>query len=103
MSFHTQSTAMYCTNVAMILCEEALRDWRKKGNWDGFMNIQCHDELIFDLPKRAHPLENRKASNYYLVKELKKLMESTGDRIGIPLVCNVDIHLDNWGKAVTIM
>ena len=103
LNYSIQGTAMWCTGVAMVAVENFLVDLRKKNGWDGRQIIQVHDEVVVDLPKRACPIKNKKASNYYLVKEIQRLMEQSGIRVGINLPVNIELHSSHWAEKTTIV
>jgi DNA polymerase I-like protein with 3'-5' exonuclease and polymerase domains len=98
LSYRTQGTAMDITRTAMRKCAGELREWRRADGFDGRMCLQVHDELVFDFPRAAHPLRNRKASNYVRVVELKRLMESCGDDVGVPTPVGVSYHDTSWAR-----
>lgn len=90
-SYHIQSTAMQCTNKAMVRCEEQLDKWRTRDRFDGWIALQVHDEIVFDFPKGGK-------RNLWRANRLKKLMEQSGDDIGIPLRVAVSYNPVAWGK-----
>lgn len=102
LNYKIQSTAMWWTARAMVKCEEQLEEWRCQG-FDAFMTLQVHDELVFDLPKRAHPKRNPKASNLGRIRVLQELMESCGMDLvpSIPTPCNVEFHETTWAIGET--
>lgn len=88
LSYHVQGTAMWCTRKAMVRCHEYLRSL--PGNCR--IVLQVHDEMVFDLPFR----ENR--GNQPIVDNLKRLMELSGEDIGVPLKVSATYHPLNWGE-----
>ncbi len=104
LSYHIQGTACEEMQGAMILCWNQLNDWRRrsKGTYDGFITMQVHDELVFDLPKRPHPKTDPEGSNLGRVRVLQRLMESCGDLIGVPTPTSVEYHPENWGEGVAL-
>jgi hypothetical protein len=64
------------------------------------MNV--HDEIVFDLPKKAHPLKNPEGSNLGKIRELRKLLTLGGDDYGIPTPVGVTYHDHNWGTGVKV-
>ncbi len=84
LNYHVQSTAMWCTMKAMICCEQYLKMLPNH-----FIVLQVHDEIVFDLPAGGK-------KNLPIVNELKRLMELSGDDIGIPLRAAVAYHPGNW-------
>lgn len=110
-SYKIQSTAMQATKKAMVRCHARLAEWRESDGFDGFITMQVHDELVVDLPSTppeslsadrlvelANPTLRRTkgGSNLWRVRELQRLMEQSGDDIGIPLTVGVECHLSNW-------
>lgn len=97
--YHTSGTACQWMGSAMIECDPQLKEWQRQG-FDAFMTLQVHDELVFDMPKRAHPKKNPKASNLGRARVLQRLMESCGvNRIGIPTPVNLEYHETSWAKS----
>ena len=91
LNYHVQSTAMWCTARAMVRCDEQLREWRADG-FDAFLVLQVHDELVFDLPAGGK-------RNLPRVRRLVKLMEESGDDIGVPLVAAAKWCPNNWAES----
>lgn len=83
----------------MVRCEECLESWRKK-DFYAFMTLQVHDEVVFDLPKRAHPLKDPKNSNLSRVKELARLMSLGGEDMGFPCPVGLGYNEHHWGSEV---
>ncbi len=115
LNYHVQGTAMWWTQQAMIRCQEKLDEWREMDGFDGYINFQVHDELVFDFPKRGDVLKdlederNRKtkfrtqgSSNLWRVRVLQKIMSKGGDDIGIPTPVGAEWHQDNWLEGVTL-
>lgn len=88
LSYHIQGTAMWCMCRAMVRCFEYVQTLPNH-----FINMQIHDEMVFDFPKGGK-------ANYNKVLKLKALMERSGDDIGIPLKVSIGYHPDNWGTEV---
>jgi hypothetical protein len=104
LNYRTQGTAMWCTTQAMIRCHEVLEQWREEEAFDGFICMQVHDELVFDLPlSNVHPSESEDESNLWRVRILQAQMESTGPDLvpSIPTPCGVEYHDHNWSTGVT--
>lgn len=88
--YHVQSTAMQCTARAMVRCHDQLECWYIKEKLDAFITMQVHDELVFDFPKGDNTLK---------VLELQRLMEKSGDDIGVPTPVGVEYHDSSWGES----
>lgn len=88
LNYHVQGTACWVMMRAMIKVQDYL-DTLGDG-WKMVMNV--HDEIVLDFPssKRYKPKVNK----------VRKLMESVGEAIGIPLTVGVDYHPNNWAQAV---
>ncbi len=95
LNYHTQGTA----------CEAALKAFFKVDDYFQRLNLKdpradygiplyVHDELVFDMPADR--------DNTPVVMESKRLMESCGDDIGIPLKVSVTKHPEHWGKGVSL-
>jgi DNA polymerase I-like protein with 3'-5' exonuclease and polymerase domains len=87
LSYHVQGTAMWITMKAMIRCHRYLMEHITSG---GKILAQIHDEILFDFPVglgRHH------------IKNLAKLMEVSGDDVGIPLGTSISYHPVSWAKS----
>jgi len=87
---HVQGTAMWCMCRAMVRVAEYL----EANVPGGFITMQVHDELVLDLP--CGP---KRGSNLAHIMEVKRLMELSGDDIGIPLRVDYSFHPNNWAKS----
>lgn len=96
LNYHISGTAMWCTGKAMIRCDEDLEERNRKENYDGFIAMQVHDELVFDLPAKQHPKKYPELSNLPYVKKLQRLMQQSGDDIGIPTPTSIEYHKATW-------
>lgn len=85
LNYHIQGTAMWCMNKAMVRCYNYLR----KNCPEAKIIMQVHDELVFRFPKGVGHLHTPK---------LRKLMEMSGEDIGIPLRVSVAYHPNNYSK-----
>lgn len=101
LNYHVSPTAMQCTNDAMIRCSEQLDDWNTEesrspelGN-DYYMTLQVHDEIVFDFPLDSISIPTIPDK----VDTLKRLMELSGDDIGIPLPVSGDYCPVTWAKG----
>lgn len=89
LNYHVQSTAMWCTAKAMVRVDEYLEFESRKRNRPHFMTLQVHDEIVLDLPAGG-------AKNLTIVNEVKRLMEKSGEDIGIPLTVAASYHPETW-------
>lgn len=96
LNYHVQGTAVWWMDRAMVRCQEQLDRWYNEDGFDGFMAMQVHDELVFDLPYTP----NR--GNLERILILKKLMERSGKDIGIPTPVSVEYHTENWAEGEEI-
>ena len=90
LNYHVQSTAMWCTMKAMIRCQEYLQTLPKY-----HIALQVHDEMVFDFPAGGK-------RNLPKVRRLRRLMEQSGDDIGIPLRVSVSYHPNNWSEETGV-
>jgi DNA polymerase I-like protein with 3'-5' exonuclease and polymerase domains len=114
LSYKIQGTAMWCTFKAMLRCQDYLDEINanKKPEYHAHMVLQVHDELVFDFPKsKVDPTSvkdwktdkfNYLRTNLPHVKNLQKLMQQSGDDIGIPLRTTISYHNETWSKGVKV-
>ena len=100
LNYHVQGTAMWWMIKAMIRCQEQLDRWRGADGYDGYIVMQVHDELVFDLPRRADPKADPKRSNLARINKLRWLMSRGGDDIGLPTPVGCEYHAENWSVGV---
>lgn len=96
LSYYVQGTAMECTRIAMPRCRDYLREVNAKERGGYHMVLLVHDELVFDFPYRPN------MGNLVHALELRRIMCSSGDDIGVPLTVNVEYHRESWGKGETV-
>jgi hypothetical protein len=108
-NYKIQGTAGWVGNRAAVrvlgLLEQWNRELRTKGRADDWwMCCYVHDELVFDFPKRAHPLKDPKRSNLGRVREIKALMERGGADLVVPVPTAVacEYHESSWAEGVAI-
>lgn len=89
LSYHVQGTAMWCTMKAMVRCQAYLDELNEHDPRGYFMALQIHDEMVFDFPKGGR-------KNWIKIKKIQKLMEQSGEDIGVPLKVALTYHPDNW-------
>lgn len=92
LSYHVQGTAVRCTERAMVRCQAQCDEWTREDPRGYYTEMNIHDELVFDLPADCDDL-------YDKAMTLKRLMEQSGDDIGVPLSVSVKYHPKNWGKS----
>jgi hypothetical protein len=93
--YHVSGTAMWCTMKAMNRCGDKLRKWRA-AKFDAHMVLQVHDELVMDFPFGENLTNKPRAM------ELKRLMELSGDDIGIPTSVSVSYHPETWAEGRSV-
>lgn len=91
LSYHIQSTAMWCTSKAMF----RVQNYFDAKHRNCYMALQVHDELVVDLPAGGK-------KNLPIVNRVKALMEQSGDDIGVPLKVSASYHPKNWGEKVKL-
>lgn len=104
LNYHVQGTAMWITMKAMIRCHKQLQEWQQQG-FNGFMVLQVHDEIVFDLPASEIEIDEEGSeilSNLPLVQQLCKLMEQSGDDVGVPLKVEPKYHPQTWSEGVSV-
>lgn len=102
LNYHVQGSAMWWTLKGMVRCSEYLDDLNERTKYAGWIVMQVHDEIVFDLPKRAHPLKNPKSSNLRVVRRLAELMRQGGEDYGIPTPVGVKYHPVSWADGIRI-
>jgi DNA polymerase I-like protein with 3'-5' exonuclease and polymerase domains len=105
LNYHVQGTAMQWTIKAMIRVQGKLDHWRSEDGFDGYIAIQCHDELVLDFPASIIPPredKGSKRSNLWRIKIIKRLMAMGGEDIGIPTPVSVKWHAKSWGEGVSV-
>lgn len=108
LNYHVSGTAMWWTIKAMTRVHEQLEEWREWRDFDGFIAMQVHDELVLDLPKRGDPVVESKgqatagSSNLQRVRQVQKLMEMGGADINVPTPVGVKYHCDNWSEGIAV-
>lgn len=93
LSYHIQSTAMWCTAKAMVRVWNYFKTLVKPCR----ITLQVHDELVIDLPKGKTPKENLP-----IVLDVQRLMEQSGDDIDIPLKVEYSYHPETWEEEVKL-
>lgn len=96
LNYRTQGTAMWCMRRAMVRCANYLKTLGP----NYWMVLQVHDELLFDFPAGTGPEPYK--TNLPKVKHLKKLMEQSGDDVGIPLRADIAYHPVSYDVEVKI-
>lgn len=100
LNYRVQGTACWWMMKAMIRVHQLLAEWRK--TFDAYICLQVHDELVLDMPKRADPRKNPKASNLARARMIQALMASGGDDIGVPTPVSMEWHENNWAEGVAL-
>jgi DNA polymerase I-like protein with 3'-5' exonuclease and polymerase domains len=95
-NYHVSGTACWVKNKALVRCSAQCAEWRRDG-FDAHMVLEVHDELLFDFPRGPSPDSNRDRA-----LALKKLMELSGNDIGMPTPVSVEYHPESWAKGVAV-
>lgn len=95
-NYHIQSTAMWCTARAMVRCKAYLDKLTRDTGQDHYIVLQVHDEIVVDFPAGGR-------MNLAKVKKVQKLMEQSGDDVGIPLKVSCSFHPSNWSGESEIL
>lgn len=93
LSYHVQSTAMWCTMKAMIRVHSFLQELTAKDPRGYFLALQVHDEIVLDFPKVSNK------GNLPKVRKVAALMRQSGEDIGIPLRVSIEYNPENWGEG----
>ncbi len=83
---------MWCTLKAMIRCQKYLDELTEADERGYYMTLQVHDEIVFDFPKGGK-------NNLPRVRRLKRLMEESGEDIGIPLKVAITYNPTSWAEG----
>jgi DNA polymerase I-like protein with 3'-5' exonuclease and polymerase domains len=90
MNYFVQGSAMWCTMKAMIRVHPYLQ------SMPGYrMVMQIHDEIVVDMPAKP------KLGNQPIADKIKRLMEQSGNDIGIPLKVSAEYHPISWEGSAT--
>ncbi len=95
-NYHVSGTACWCKNKALVRCSAQLAAWRADG-FDAHMALEIHDEILFDFPRGATPEANRERAMV-----LRRLMEESGDDIGLPTPVSVEYHNASWAAGLAV-
>ena len=100
LSYHVQGTAMWWMCKSMVRVQEYLDYLNSVSSLGYFIVMQVHDELVFDFPagKGSEPWK----SNYPKIRKIQKLMEQSGDDIGVPTPVGCEYHSESWATGVTL-
>jgi DNA polymerase I-like protein with 3'-5' exonuclease and polymerase domains len=85
-NYFIQGSAGWAIQVAMNRVWEYLKQYGPEYK----MVLQVHDELVFDFPLAAPGVNER------IISDVARIMEMSGDDIGIPLPVEVNIHPETW-------
>lgn len=104
-AYKVQGTAGWVGNKAAVRCLEQLDEWNRglpRPEW--FMCCYVHDELVFDFPRRAHPLRQPGRSNLGRINRLRALMEQGGQDLlpAVPTTVSVEYHDRSWADGVVV-
>lgn len=99
LNYHVSGTAMQWTNRAMIETDRQITEWNGQG-WDGFLTLQIHDELVFDMPKGTG--EEPWRANLDKIRILQRIMEEGGAGINVPTPVSVEYHAENWSVGLAL-
>jgi DNA polymerase I-like protein with 3'-5' exonuclease and polymerase domains len=93
LSYRTQGTAMQAARKALWRTWEYLQTLNREDPRGHYLVLQVHDEEVADFPLEAPGETMRKAAI------IQKIMEKSGEDIGIPLRCSVTYHPVSWGEG----
>lgn len=96
LNYHVQGTAMQAMAKAMVRTD----DYLETKFPDGHIVMQVHDELVFDFPAGKGPKPY--LTNLPKIRAIRRLMEQSGEDIGIPLRVAVSYHPNNWSEEIKL-
>lgn len=96
LNYHVQGTACWVVMRAMIKVQEYFDELNASGKDQYYIIMNVHDELVLDFPYRP------KYGNLPKAKQVRRLMESVGEPIGVPLTCGLNYHQVSWDSAVSL-
>ncbi len=105
LSYKVQGTAMWCTCTAMPRIQDVMDEWNRQArSLQYWIAIQQHDEMVFDFPKRGHPLKDPARSNLARVRELQRIMEDSGENLipRVPTPTSCEYHETTWAEGVSV-
>lgn len=94
LNYHVQGTACWIKLQAMIKVQSYLDRINQTSKEKYLMIMEVHDELVFDFPYKPNK------RNLPKINKIRRLMESCGDDVGIPLTSGVDYHPNHWGESL---
>jgi DNA polymerase I-like protein with 3'-5' exonuclease and polymerase domains len=115
LNYHTQGTAMWWMQKAMVRCHTFLEQLnssnklfqqlmgRVKTKLEAsgyFLIMQVHDELVFDFPKGTGPKPYE--TNLPIMRRIQTLMEEGGKDIGVPTPVSCKYHAETWSKGLAV-
>ncbi len=89
-NYFVQGSAGWAMTLALIRVHKYLKILGP----DYYMNMTIHDEICFDFPK--------KKTNTRHIKKIKKLMELSGDDLGVPTPASIDRWDKSWADEVSL-
>lgn len=104
LAYWSSGTACWLARSGLSRTRERMQEWRDKDGFDAFAPLWVHDEIVVDMPKRAHPNKDRDRSNYRRVMELKEIMEDGGPRLVMKLPSPVSLkyHDTSWDRGDSV-
>jgi DNA polymerase I-like protein with 3'-5' exonuclease and polymerase domains len=95
LNYHVQGSACWWMMKAMIRCQALLDDYNanQKPEYKAYMVMQIHDEVVFDFPFVINK------GNLPILRNISKLMEKSGDDLGVPTPVSLEYHPNNWSDG----
>lgn len=118
LNYHIQGTAMWLTMMGMIRVYEYLDQLHQREygvtteelfinskyftdpSIGYFLIMQVHDEIVLDFPAGTGPEPYK--TNLPIIRDIKGLLESGGEGIGVPTPVSCEYHPVSWDKGVSI-
>lgn len=97
LNYFVQGTAMWWMRRSMVKVHDYLEKVSKETGEVYKIVMQVHDEMVFDFPRGETYHDNLK-----IAVNVKKLMESCGDDIGIPIPVSIEYTTTSWDETIKI-
>ena len=90
-NYFVQGSAGWALSLAML----RVGDYLESLGPEYQIILQIHDELVYSFPKKRR-------GNIPKIRNIKRLMEQSGDDLGLPLPVSVDEVKTNWADGIAL-